>query len=539
MAFWSCTVLLYLPAYQGGFYEDILGIFHNQQNLSFWECLTKKTSGLYYGIFFFLYCCISLFGTHPLPWFLLFTGMHALTAVCIARFCKGMFRLWRAPYPKGAVLTGVLFWLLSPLAVETVNWKACSHYMISMILLFSILKWVTDYLILPRGPVLIKVLLAYILSLFFLELFYLTPLFIALLLVALAYCRVPLPLSKVRAAAHFLLPLAVLWGLYYLALQAATGRSLARVNSVSELLDPIFLLAKLGKYIIHIYFMEYFLPAGSRSVIYRFMEQYPVIIGFGILLATVVVLRILRMRKAGPAAQISTVLLLMFLASLVFILPMWFFELFPYQGSRYFYLPGAFGYLLLSLLISRISRLAIRYAITGFYLCCSIAGTFSLVKTARDAAQTAHKLMDNFKWDREGDILLLNLPALYRGVGIIGAGHPSNFAYHLEVLKGRKISSRIYDVSSFNMAGRWDGAHVQIVDSTQLKVILNQYGTWWWYGGFGAADYENELYKVTFNHDTGSYLLQFKKMPAESTVILYQSGGDWKRVNWHKKEEQW
>ena len=539
LAFWCCTIILYLPAYQGGFYEDILGIFHNQQHLSFWECLTKKTSGLYYGIFFFLYCCIALFGTHPVPWFLLFTGMHALTAVSIVRCCKGLFRLWQAPYPKMAVLTGVLFWLLSPLAVETVNWKACSHYMISMILLFSILKWVTDYFVQPRTAVLIKVLLAYILSLFFLELFYLTPLFIALLLAALAYCRKPLPIAKGKAAVRFLLPLALLWGLYYLSLQAATGRSLARVNSVSELLDPFFLFAKLSKYMIHIYFMEYFLPAQSRGIIYRFLEQHPVAISFGVLLAAVVLFRLIRLRKTTPTGQIGTVLFLMFLASLVFILPMWFFELFPYQGSRYFYLPGVFGYLLLSLLIFRITKPAIRYAIVVFYLCCSVAGTFILVKNARDAAQTANKLMDTFKWDKEGDVLLLNLPTLYQGVGIIGADAPSNFAYHLEVLKGRTVSSHIYDVSSFNMDGRWDGAHVQIVDSMQLKVILNQYGTWWWFGGFGAADYANELYKVTFNHDSGSYLLQFKKPPAANTVILYQSGGDWKRVDWNKKGEQW
>ncbi len=539
LAFWCCTVILYLPAYQGGFYEDILGIFHNQQNLSFWECLTKKTSGLYYGIFFFLYCCISLFGTHPVPWFLLFTGMHALTATCIVRFCKGLFRLWHTPYPKLAVLTGVLFWLLSPLAVETVNWKACSHYMISMIFLFSLLKWVTDYLQEPLSSTLVKVLVVYILSLFFLELFYLTPLFIALLLATLAYCRKPAAIAKSKAAIRFLVPLAALFGLYYLALQAATGRNMARVDSVSELLNPFFLFAKLGKYLIHIYFMEYFLPASGRASIYRFLEQHAVALGIGLLIAAVVLLRVILIRKAKPTGQISTILLLMFLASLVLILPMWFFEIFPYQGSRYFYLPGVFGYLLLSFLIFRITKQTIRYAFVVLYLCCSVAGTFFLVKNARDAAKTGNKLMDNFTWDKEGDVLLLNLPALYRGVGIIGAGAPSNFAYHLEVLQGRKVSSRIYDVSSFNMAGRWDGAHVQIIDSMQLKVILNQYGTWWWFGGFGAADYKNELYEVKFSEDGGSYILKFRKPPTAGTVILYQAGGDWKRVDWNKAGEQW
>lgn len=539
LAFWCCVFILYIPAYQGGFYEDFLGFLDNHKRLTLWESVTRQTSGMYQGLLFFQQVCISLFGTHPIPWFLLFTGLHAFTAVCIVRFCKGLFGLWQTGYPQLTVLTGVLFWLLTPLAVETVNWKACSHYMIGMIFLFSILKWATDYLVLPRRSILLKIVGTYILSLTFLELFYLTPVFVLLLLVALIYCRKPLPVNARKAGLSLLLPMIVLWCLYYWALQTITGRTLARINSLSELLDPLLLLAKLNKYIVHIYFMEYFLPASGKASIYRFLELPPVAVTFGVFLVIAVLFLIVRMRKAKPGQQIASLLFLMFLISLMFILPMWFFELFPYQGSRYFYFPGAFGYLLLAMLIFRIPWPKLRYTVALLYLSCSVSGTMYLVNNIRAAAITSNKLMDSFKWDNASDVLLLDLPIFYRGIGIMGAGDPSNFAYHLDILRNRKVNCRIYDVSSFNMAGRWDGAHVQVIDSLQLKVSLNQGGTWWWFGGFGAADYENELYKVHFIDNGANYLLHFKQRPGDSTVVLYQSGGDWKRVDWNKKEEQW
>lgn len=540
LGLWCCTAILYLPAFRGGFYEDFLGFMSAYRNLSFWEGTFRESTGLYYGYRIFMYLAIALFDLHPIPWFLLFTGLHAATAVSIQRFYKGLYRLWQAEYNRVALLTGILIWLLSPLAAEVINWKVCIHYMVSAIMLFEILKWCTDYLSAPRPLTLGKIFLTYILSFFFLEYFYLTPVFLTLLLAAIAYCRKPVRVRPAKAVIRILLPLTVLWLLYYLLLQWVTGRAVARVDSTSQLLDPTLVSVKVNKFLVHIYGMEYFLPAATKGSLYRFLEQNIVTLPISLLLIALTFYVLYRMRKAQPEQQLRAMIWLFLLASFIIILPMWFFELFPYQGSRYFYLAGAFGYPLLALFLLPGGKPAkFRYGIAGLYLCCNVAGTLYLVKNIRDAAKISNNLMDGFRWDHDDPVVLLNLPTLYRGIGIIGADAPSNFATHLEVLRQRKVNGHIYDVSSFNMDGRWDGAHVQVIDSMQLKVILNQYGTWWWFAGFGAYDYENELYTVRFAADGASYTIRFRQPPSSATLVLYQSGGDWKKVDWHKKEEQW
>lgn len=537
--FWLCTALVYFPAYKGGFYEDFLKFIDTQKQLSLTDVLRQRSWSLYYGVETFHYCFLSLFHTRPLPWFLLFTGMHALTAISLLRFFRGLFRIWQTSFGDAVVLTGTLFWLFTPLAAETINWKACSHYMVSMILMFSILKWFTDYMTIPRSLLLAKMIAVYILSVFFLEIFYLTPVFILVLLASLQYCRKPTGLSPLKAGIRVLLPIVLIWGLYYIAFQQVTGRAMARTElSPAALFNPLVVASRYGKYIIHLYLMEYFLPAGPKQSLYHFLNGTAGAALSGLLLLGAALAGIVRMRKASAEGQLITLLFLLLLCSFVIILPMWFYEMFPYQGSRYFYLPGAMGYLLLACLIYRYIRPAgLRKVVIALYFCCNLAGTLYLVKSIREATITGNKLMDQFRW-YTGDVLLLNLPEMYKGIGIIGAS-PANFSSHLALLRNKPVSNKIYDVLSFNMVGRWDGAHVEVLDSTRLKVTLNQYGSWWWYKGFGAANYENDLYKVTLTDNGFSYVLELKRRPDPSLMLLYQVGGDWKAVDWRKKGEQW
>jgi hypothetical protein len=540
--FWLLTLLFYCLAYKGGFYEDFVGFLEDNRHQSYMDIITKSGHAMYFGVNTFQYVFIHLFGSSPFPWFLLFTSLHAVTALLLVQFFRRLFVLWKLEVSKWVILFGVLLWLLTPLAVETVNWKACSHYMCSMIMMFAILNWFIRYMQAPKAATLICILLVFTLSTVFLEFFFLTPIFALILLITAAYCKHVQKAAIIRTIVLVWIPMLLIIGLYFVVLYALTGRAYDHVEVKAEnVFDPLHVASRLNKYIVHIYFMEYFLPGHIKFPIYRFIEK-PVVSGIaGVSIVLLFITGFISMRKASPAGRMARILFILFITSFIVILPMWFFDLFTYQGSRYYYLASSFGYMLLSLGIFslRINRKT-RMVFAGTYLGCCMAGTLVLVKNVRDAERVLSNLMESFTWGQEEeDIFLLDLPIYYRGIGLIGAADQSNFQYHLDILKNRKVKAKVYDVSSFNMTGYWDGVHIQVEDSTQLKVIPNQFGCWWWYKFQGAMDYENEKFKVTFINDGFVYLIRFKQPITSRTCILFQSGGFWKKVDMHKKGDQW
>lgn len=540
--FWLLTVLFYCMAYKGGFYEDFVGFLEDNRNQSYSDVVTKSGHVMYFGVNTFQYIFIHLFGSRPVPWFLLFTGLHAVTALVQVRFFRSLFAFWELNVSKWVILFGSLLWLLTPLAVETVNWKACSHYMCSMIMMFAILNWFIRYMQAPKATTLICMLLVFVLSTVFLEFFFLTPLFAFILLITAAYCKRLRKGALLRTIVSAWIPMLIIWGLYFVVLHALTGRTYDRVPvQTGSTLAPLHIASRLGKYITHIYFMEYFLPSHLKSPIYHFIEKPVVSAITGLSIVFLMVAGFFSLRKATPSGRMFRILFLLFITSFIVILPMWFFDLFSYQGGRYYYLASSFGYMILSLgIFSLRINSGTRIALAGCYLGCCMAGTLYLVRNVRDAERVLSNLLESFTWGQdEEDIFLLDLPIYYRGIGLIGAADQSNFQYHLDILKNRKVKAKVYDVSSFNMNGYWDGVHVQVVDSTQLKVIPNQYGCWWWYKFRGAGDYENEKFKVTFVNDGFSYLIRFKQPVTQRTCILFQSGGLWKKVDMNKKEDQW
>lgn len=78
------------------------------------------------------------------------------------------------------------------------------------------------------------------------------------------------------------------------------------------------------------------------------------------------------------------------------------------------------------------------------------------------------------------------------------------------------------------------GAYAVVEDSVTVKVRLNQYGTWWWFGSFGAPAYENDLYKFTPVEEGFAYILSLKQKPGPNTRILLRVGAEWKTIDMSK-----
>lgn len=542
LCFWLVVLLLYFPANQAGLYEDIVSYIGLQREMDFLSYINYMKHSLYQGVFTVHYLFICLFGTHPFPWFVAFTLLHALNGFLLFCFLSSLFHFMGWEGAEKVFFTGTLLFLITPLATEPVIWKACSHYLISTGIIFQVLRWTLAYLREPETKYLVLISILYYLSTFFLEIFYLTPCFVLILLFALRFSDRVDKAGVRKGLLNIFLPLILLLLVYFITLRLTLNQNIGRADfDLARLLSPSHVLSRLNKFLAHIYFMEYFLPLRWKQSFYRFTEHSAVIMASGLLLLGGIGYGTWKFRRMPDRARILFTLFLMGLSSCMIILPMWFYDLFPYQGNRYYYLACAFFYpFLAGLIFYHKGAMKSRWLIMGIYMSAFLCGAYFLILRARGATKVYYSIMDNFRWQKADTVLLLNLPVMYEGFGMLGAGHPSNFNFHLGAFRKDTIRGKAYDVSSYNMKSVPDGCHVKVLDSLQLVVTPNQYGSWWWFAGFGAADHENEMYQFKLIDNGFSYLIRFRQKPSAGTVVLFQTGMDWKEVNWNRTgEEQW
>jgi hypothetical protein len=118
---------------------------------------------------------------------------------------------------------------------------------------------------------------------------------------------------------------------------------------------------------------------------------------------------------------------------------------------------------------------------------------------------------------------------------MIGAEQNSEFRLmHDVLLPAEKTNTAVYDAMAYNMATPDDGANVVVANDSTIKVTLNQWGTWWWYGMKGGNSYENDSYKLNLQ-DPGHWYELTLKHPAGEYLLLYQQGSQWKTVDMGKK----
>jgi len=139
-----------------------------------------------------------------------------------------------------------------------------------------------------------------------------------------------------------------------------------------------------------------------------------------------------------------------------------------------------------------------------------------------------------FPNDPTKKVLLLNLPECLVGVQMVGTRDDGEFRMMYNSIRPDKITNLVYDVEAFYMSSPADGAHVNVVNDSTMKVILNQWGTWWLYYGYGATNYENADYKVIMR-DQGHWYDLVLKHPANEYLILYTVADKWKKVDWNIK----
>ena len=546
LSLWAVVLFLYMPAYKAGFWlQDFVDMVQLYQRQSFLENIGRNGTAplsLYQVTRAIQFLLLSVFKFHPLPWFFLFTLFHALNGYLIYKFCcRFFFLLGYTTYHKYASLAGVLLFLISPIQVEVVTWKVCFHYLSGVFMIFLILNWLLSYIETEKKNYLYYIWTLYCISTFTLEIFYLTPAFVITVIISF-YLKDLLSFSKARQLfINTAIPLILIWIGYISLYYFSYGDWQAHYKQdIGSPFHPNVAFWKLSRYISRTLFLDFLWPTGAKNFWYHLLQSKALVWIFGIGVLCFFIWGWARYKKLQNSVSVLYALFIFTLLSIILIIPFWFGDMFMVRNDRFYYLPSVFLYQFIAVLLFSIRSIKISRIIIPGYIMLFVIGACYVIISVRAAQKIQMGMMNNFRWQNAKQVLLLNLPCTYNGIGIEPSTQPSNFNFYLNIFGKDSVKGKIYDVAGYNVQEFWNGAHVTVQDSLTLKVTMNQLGSWWWQGEFGALDYENDIYSAKFTGFANEYLLTFKQKPDTGTVILYQQGDQWRRVDMNKLgQEQW
>lgn len=537
MFLWSLLFILYLPALKGGWVSDTNEWLEKIRSANFTNFINDKQSrgSMYQVTQIVTFLLFKVFHDHPWPWHLLFITMQACN-------CTLVFVIFRNLFDASAVKNGVIIaggaailFCICPHVSEVVVWKASYHYLQAMLMMLIIVYWLQRFLTTPKPVYAVMAVGLFGFSTFTHEFFYLTPLFALTLLV---YYRLALGCNKrvfKMGMLYFVLPFVILTACHYFLRQAVSGSYSHTLGD--EINQPVTGYARKPLlYLFHTIFFGRFLSPGTRQMLYEFAATKTGLAFFYGVLTSIWGYIILRFRKMTAVWKVAVLIFIWLQLSVAVVCPMWFPETLLVNFDRYTYYMLPFIYLLI---VMALVNLKIKeWGITIFivYAFINILLSAHVNKYWGESARIVDKLVHSVPPVDNKIVLLLNVPEYMNGVPMVGPFLHFSFQKMTNLYNQKPVTNTMFDVVSYNMSGPNDGAHVNVYGDSLMHVTLNQWGTWWWYGMWGAFSYENEYYKVNMTDMGHWYELTLKK-PASEYILLYNVGDKWKTVDWNRKND--
>jgi hypothetical protein len=535
--YWAIVFVLYLPAAEAGRVGDFPGWVDFLNSVNFWDYINRKGSGIpsmYQFTQIVTYLFYMAFKGHAWPWHLLYVSLQALNALLVFIFFS---RLFLSSSIKNALLlafSGAALFCVCPHISEVVVWEPAFHYLLALLLMMVVLICAQQYMDTQNKRYAWWGGIVFFLSTWSLEIFYLTPVFVFTLAVykySLSQCDKS---TFRKTLLYFLAPEAVFFIINQVLVHAIYHQGMAHITFVSLLFNPGN-FSKAIKYIFHIIFFGRYFSQEIRNKLYHLSEAKTVLYSFyGILLASLVYIGI-RYRNMQNGGKTVSLLYIWILCSVALILPL----SFPLTGlsilDRYTYQTDAFLFVLIAVAINTVSTN--RYVLATLLLVYGLVNirfTHKVNAYWSKSARIVNNLVYTFPNDASKKVLLLDLPECFDGVQMVGSRDDGEFRMMYNAIMPHKISNLIYDVEAFYVTTPVDGAHVKVLNDSTIGITLNQWGSYWLFYGFGATNYENGDYRVDMK-DVGHYYEVILKHPADEYLLLYQVAGEWKKVNWDKK----
>ncbi|HLF64199.1 MAG TPA: hypothetical protein VI603_10615 [Saprospiraceae bacterium] len=526
LLFFLFACLVFGPLYNAGFVTDFLGWLECRDTTPFWrayECFGNR--GLYFIPFIILGFLTGGFGLHPLPWFLVWIGLHAINAWLVADICRRLFSTFQVSFHWTVPLLAGLIFLLHPWQVEVLAWKACSNYLTSCLLMLLTLRSYLQYIVTINTKYYWISVGTYFLFLFTLEFALLFPALIAMLLWCLST-----PTTFVRRSVGILMelmPYLIAIGLWFIANKLLFGLWIGHYGAEAHTaIDIIAMSSVVFKYLVKTLLFARFLSFPIQTELYGILDT--VVVG-GFMLGIFVGLGIL-MFRIHRRTLLTRLRIFLFLSAIVFIIPvtnLYFYYLQFSENDRYTYLAIAFLSIgLISLLWNW--RGWPGKGILALYLVACFWGTIVHVRIWEKSTTAYWHHIRTFPEPQKPKVFLLNVPDNYRGTFMFrNIGGDSSFDEVYKWIAKSDYSGKMYDVFQYNMTDLTNDFIVTRESGNKIKIEFAQWGNWWWRNGRGAEKYSNKEY--TAWPEGKYYYVEFKK-PLEDAVILYYTPQGWKEV---------
>ena len=532
--------MLYLPAARAGFVADFTGWLDQTIHYGFWDNINRthfKVQSLYQFTQLNTWLFYQIAGTRPWAWHLLFVTLHAINSALLYRLC---LRLLADSGIKSAAiiaLSASLLFCITPSAGEVVVWEPSFHYLQGLLLMLLVLNWTVSYIHTGRRTYPLLITVVFFLSTFSLEIFYITP-WLVLTLAVFYRANDSFDRNVLRKVLlSIFLPQVLLFLLHLVLFRLYYGSWVAHIGSgaVSTAIQDG--LGKPAKLLFHLLFLGRFMPDAVRKWIYAACDsKVGIAVFFGLIVLAYGYI-ILRFKQFKGKGRVLALMLTWVLITLALLVPLWLGDTMLIIYDRYTYFTGAFVFCCVAIIISFISIAAVRLLLVAAYALINIRFTIQVARYWMKSERIVSALLASFIPTNGKTTLLLNIPQTMRGAAMIGAEEESEFRMLHDGLYPDKAigkDARIYDGMAYNMLTPADGAHVTVLNDSTIRVTLNQWGTWWWYGMRGGGSYTTPDYSVNMIDGGHVYELTLKH-PAEGYLLLYQQGDRWKTVDMSKK----
>ncbi len=533
---WLLTFIIYLPAAKAGWVIDSAGWLWNIRNLKFWDYVNNAQStipSLYQFTQLATYAFYKIFNANVYAWHMLMVTMHAVNAFLFYLFCDRLFRDSGIKNGTAVAAGGVVLFTVCPHISEVIVWEAAYHYLQGFLFILLILLWVqkfhhnqhSGYALLAGG--------VYLCSTYSLEIFYLTPWF---MLALCLYYRFALGYDQAifkKALLWFFVPQIIMFLLHIGVLLSVYGQWAHLGQNVMQPFSNY--ICKPPRYIFHILFLGRYFPNKTRQEVYQVIGSNAALIAFYNIVVLLCIHIVYKFRTMSMKGRASVLLFAWIMICTVILMPLAFPDLLLVVYDRYTYFLDAFVFMLLALLMSYITKKYISGSLLTAYGMASLFFTIKVNLYWKQSAYITNRLIRELPDPGDKIIVMLNLPQCLNGIPMISAEPDGQYKKLHEMFVG-KLPNRVYDASAFNMSTKDDGAHVVVANDSVVRVTLNQWGTWWWFGQQGAYSYENEDY-IMYMRDMGHWYDVELKHPRDRYLLLYCAGDRWRVVNLEKKFE--
>ncbi|MDA9952096.1 hypothetical protein N9D46_01570 [Chitinophagales bacterium] len=476
----------------------------------------------------FFYSCYKIFGFNGTAWYLLFSLLHASTAVIAFSLVQDIGKyLFSSPVHKYLPLLASFLFLTSPFAVDVAVSKVCLHYLLSTLLIFISLRCFIQYLSQAKQIFLLGSLLSFSLALFCLEIAYILPALVIYLLCYHTYQIKVVNMGKVlKITLLFFGVLASFLLLHKVLVGAFIGHYGSEVHTKFVLRD---LLINFSYYLNNYLFFFDFWSYSYKEFQTEWMYRYGLLL-FTCLLLLPLIAFVLKRKMRNRIGQLVLFAGLFFLALLP-ILNLYCVTLQPIEADRYAYLASIFIYAAIAISFLSVSRW-VQIPLALVYMFFHFSFTFQNIEAFSEMGQVSRGLLDDFKWEDKEKVIILVQPENNNGARAFTtiSKHGSEFAESLYLERGIDIRDKVDLIYEMNINSVNDSVVVEVIDKKNIKVKVGSWGSWFWKHHLGAQSFKTKNYS-TIVHDGLAFDLILNEPLKENEVMLYMNGNSWQVVN--------